>query len=45
MSSEKKPFDKLKVKKIEIQLWKIEDTLRGKMSADDFIDYIGIYLL
>lgn len=26
--------------KLEQQLWKIADTLRGKMSADDFRDYI-----
>ena len=26
--------------KLEQQLWKIADTLRGKMDADDFRDYI-----
>ena len=31
------PEDK---QKLEQQLWKIADTLRGKMSADDFRDYI-----
>ena len=25
---------------LEQQLWKIADTLRGKMDADDFRDYI-----
>ena len=29
-----------KKQKLEQQLWKIADTLRGKMSADDFRDYI-----
>lgn len=33
MSSDKK-------QQLEQQLWKIADTLRGKMSADDFRDYI-----
>ena len=29
-----------KKQQLEQQLWKIADTLRGKMSADDFRDYI-----
>ena len=27
-------------RKLEQQLWKIADTLRGKMDADEFRDYI-----
>ena len=29
-----------KKQQLEQQLWKIADTLRGKMDADDFRDYI-----
>jgi type I restriction enzyme M protein len=34
-----------KNKKLEQQLWNIANTLRGKMDADDFRDYIRFYLL
>jgi hypothetical protein len=32
-------------KQLEQQLWNIENTLRGKMEADEFGLYTGVYFL
>jgi type I restriction enzyme M protein len=41
MSTDKKqPIRQAQGKQLEQKLWNIADTLRGKMDADDFRDYI-----